>query len=554
MQNSQFLPISKQEASQRGQLEVDVVLITGDAYVDHPAFGAAIIGRILESHGYRVGIIAMPDWRNPGSIKIFGRPRLFFAVTSGNVDSMIARYTAFKRIRRDDPYAPGGKAGHKPDRALIVYCNLVKAAYKDLPIVIGGIEASMRRIAHYDFWSNRIRRSILEDSRADILVYGMGEAPVIEIASRLSAGLSLAGIPGTVSMSRELPENSKLLPSEERVFDSKKSFLEFYKLFYRNQQRLLAQPAGKRFILHNPPPDDLDSEKLDAIYALPFALKPHPFYKEPIPAFNMIRNSITSHRGCVCSCSFCSLTLHQGKKIISRSMNSILNEVEKIAGENSFNGHITDIGGPSANNYGLECSRNWKCNRESCTFPQLCPNLQFSKNGWTALLKRASQKAGVSGVTVGSGIRYDLFMRDPAHKQKLEALIANHISGQLKIAPEHTSSKILRAMRKSSLYQLDQFVKLYRKVTLKKGKPQHLLPYLMSCHPGCELKDMKSMKKEIYALFGFVPHQVQAFIPLPMTLSSVIYYTGIDPLTHEQFFVERDMNRRRKQHDVFFSK
>ncbi len=555
-----FLPVTKDEMKNRGWDEVDVVLITGDAYVDHPAFGTAVIGRMLEHKGYRVGVIAMPDWRDPSSIGIFGKPGLFFGVTSGAIDSMLSRYTAFKRYRSDDPYLPGGKnipggkAGSRPERAVIAYCNLIKKIFKDVPIVIGGIEASMRRIAHYDFWDNKVRRSIIEDSRADILVYGMGEMQIAEIAGRLSAKKELAGIPGTVIMSKHLPENTAanvaMLPAEENALNSKKSLLDLYNKFYSNQHRILSQPAGKRFLIHYPGPE-INPDNLDIVYQLPYMRRPHPSYKEPVPAFEMIKNSITSHRGCVSGCSFCSLSLHQGKKIVSRSRDSILEEAETIAGDSSFNGHISDIGGPSANMYGFSCSISRRCGRESCTYPSLCPNLVFNTKNWINILDSVSAIRRVKSVTLGSGIRYDVFMTDPDHKAALKAIIKSHISGQLKIAPENTSPRVLRAMSKNPVFELKEFINLYKQYNAKTGKKQYLIPYLMSCHPGCLYKDMEDTRMEILSLFGFVPDQVQAFIPLPMTLSSIIYYTGIDPLTHERFPVVRDMNDRRKQHKVF---
>ncbi|MCP4399608.1 MAG: YgiQ family radical SAM protein [bacterium] len=570
-----FLALSRKEIEQRGWTEVDVVLITGDAYIDHPAFGTAVIGRILEQQGCRVGIIAMPDWQDPESVTVFGKPRLFFGVTSGNVDSMLARYTAFKRYRSDDPYVPGGKAGRKPDRALLVYCNLIKAKYKNVPIVIGGVEASMRRAAHYDFWSNKVRRSILEDSRADVLVYGMGEKAIRKIAERLESplvpplhnggighesprqkggvGPRLQGIPGTVLMAKNLPEGARRLPAEEDVLAREESFVEFYRQFYRHQSQILAQSSGKRYIMHYPQVR-LDPEELDGFYALPFMRKPHPSYQEKIPAFEMIRHSITAHRGCVSGCSFCSLGLHQGKNITSRSRKSILKEVRQIANEPDFKGHITDIGGPSANMYAFDCARDWNCARESCLFPSLCSNLQINTKQWLQLLAEAEQVEGVSKVTIGSGIRYDLLLRDPEYKRLLKKFIRKHVSGQLKIAPEHSDPKVLRAMRKSPLVKLEDFVALFREFTRKAGRELFPLPYLMSCHPGSTHKEMQTMKQEISSIFGFVPHQVQAFIPLPMTLSSVIYYTGLDPLTGEHFEVVHDLNIRRKQHGIFFEK
>lgn len=546
-----FLPATKEEIQKRGWNELDVILVTGDAYVDHPAFGIAVIGRVLENRGFRVGIISMPDWRNPDSLNALGKPRLFFGVTGGAVDSLVSKYTAFKRLRSDDPYTPGKSGSDRPDRAIITYCNHIKSLYKDVPIVIGGIEASMRRIAHFDFWSTKVRRSIIEDSRADILVYGMGESQVTEIALRLSTGEGLENIPGTVALSKEIPDDAVMLPAEEDTVNNIKSFLELYRLFYRNQNKVMAQKTAKRYIIHYPPVKE-NTESLDNIFSLPFTRLPHPSYKEKIPAHEMIKNSVISHRGCFSGCSFCSLTLHQGKMIVSRSRDAIINEVKKIAETPDFKGHITDIGGPSANMYSFNCAAKWKCNRESCLFPSMCRNIRFSTSSWIDLLEDARSVKGVKKVTIGSGLRYDLFMKDPDSKPLLKKLVKSFISGQLKIAPEHTTDRVLNAMRKPPLYNLKEFVKQFRDCTARAGKKQYLLPYLMSCHPGCLLKDMKDAKRQIQSTFNFVPDQVQAFIPLPMTLSSVIYYTGTDPLTNETFPVTKDMNERRKQHNVFF--
>ncbi len=547
-----FLPTTKEEMNKQGWDELDIILITGDAYVDHPSFGIAVIGRVLESRGFKVGIISMPDWRNPASVTMFGRPRLFFGVTGGAVDSLISKYTAFKRLRSDDPYTPGNEVNDRPDRAIITYCNNINMVYKDVPIVIGGIEASMRRIAHFDFWSNKVRRSIIEDSRADILVYGMGETQIAEIAQRLSAHGGLENIPGTVVLSKEIPLDAVMLPAEEAVLNDIKSFMELYRVFYRNQHKIMVQRTAKRNIVHYPPPVN-DSRSLDKIFNLPFSYSPHPSYKETIPAYEMIKNSVISHRGCFSGCSFCSLSLHQGKGIISRSRDSILQEVKRLTAFSHFKGHITDIGGPSANMYSFECTVKWKCNRESCLFPSLCRNLKFNTASWIALMQDAQSVKGVKHVTVGSGLRYDLFMKDPDSGHLLNKLTKSFISGQLKIAPEHTSDRVLTAMRKTPLYNLNEFVKQFKDSTNRAGKKQYLLPYLMSCHPGCEYNDMKNAREKIMGTFNFLPEQVQAFIPLPMTLSSVIYYTGIDPLTNETFPVTRDINERRKQHNLFFS-
>lgn len=547
-----FLPTTKEEAKKRGWNEIDIVLVTGDAYVDHPAFGIAIIGRVLESKGFRVGIISMPDAKNPASINIFGRPRLFFGVTGGAVDSMVSKYTAFKRLRSDDPYTPGKSGSDRPDRAIITYCNHIKSKYKDVAVVIGGIEASMRRIAHYDFWSKKVRRSLIEDSRADILVYGMGELQVVDIAQRLSAGDGLEGISGTVVISKTAPDDSVMLPTEEDAVNDKNSFLDLYKIFYRNQHKTMVQRTAKRYIVHNPPPEE-SADTLDKIFDLPFSYQPHPSYKEIIPAHEMIKNSIISHRGCFSGCSFCSLTIHQGKRIISRSTTSIISEVKRMVNAPGFKGHITDIGGPSANMYSFKCAVDWKCNRESCLHPSMCKNIKFKTKSWVDLLENALSVNGVKKVTIGSGLRYDLFMKDPDSKHLLKKVVKSFISGQLKIAPEHTSGRVLRAMRKTPLYSLNEFVKQFRDCTSEVGKKQYLVPYLMSCHPGCGYKDMKDVRKEILSTFNFVPKQVQAFMPLPMTLSSVIYHTGTDPLNGDSFPVITDMNERKKQHNVFFS-
>ena len=546
--------MTKQAASARGWNELDIVLITGDAYVDHPAFGTAVIGRVLEAAGYRVGIIAMPDWKDAESIAVLGKPRLFFGVASGNVDSMLAQYTAFKKIRSDDPYAPGGKAGRKPERAVIVYCNLIKKMYKDAPIVIGGIEASMRRLPHYDYWSDKMRRSILEDSRASILVYGMGEAPILEIAERINANQSLDGIAGTVTLEKEPPANAVLLPSEEEVMAYKEAYLEATRIFYTHPHQILAQPTAQRFLIHNPPDKSITSKDLDDIFALPFEREPHPSYTETIPAFEMIRHSVISHRGCISGCSFCSLGLHQGRRIVSRSPQSVAAEVRRIAKSRGFTGHITDVGGPSANMYGFECDHNWICKRESCLFPDICIHLNATNWPWLKLLKQTSRISGVDKVTVGSGIRYDLFMKDPEHVHQLTRLLRYHVSGQLKIAPESMTPHVLDAMRKKPHFDLKTFIHLFREINLSLKKRQYLVPYFMSGHPGANVKNTEGARRQTQALFGMIPEQVQTFIPLPMTISSVIYYTGRDPLTGEQYPSVRVQSERRKLHELFTKK
>jgi uncharacterized radical SAM protein YgiQ len=541
-----FLPITKEEALKRGWKNVDIILVTGDAYIDHPSFGMAVIGRVLEKAGFSVGIIPMPNFLDPLSIEKFGKPNLFFGVTSGNIDSMLSRFTAFKKIRNDDPYVPGGKGGIKPSNAVITYCNLIKQRFKDVPIVIGGIEASMRRLLHYDFVQDKLRRSILLDSRADILVYGMGEYQVVQIAQRLAKGQSLEGIFGTVTIAKQKPDNAVELPPEEDAMANMDSLRAMYKIFYRNfSTKVITQQSGGRYIIHTPPPA-LTQKELDAYYELPYERKPHPIYKDTIPAYEMIKYSINAHRGCAGGCSFCSLTLHQGKMVVWRTPDSIKREIVTVSRRKV---HISDIGGPSANMYGFACTIGG-CNRESCVFPTVCKHLQLATDRWLGLMEDALTLPNVKKVSVGSGIRYDLFMQGNNAKKNLEFLVKHFVSGQLKIAPEHTDATVLRAMRKVSAIPLEDFVEAFNAACKRLGREYYLVPYLMSCHPGSTNSSVHRMRSDIAALFGYVPYQCQAFIPLPMTLSSIQYYTGSDPLTGEQFFVERNAVKRRKQHGI----
>lgn len=541
-----MLPLTKEEALKRGLTSIDIILVTGDAYVDHPSFGVAVIGRVLEQAGFSVGIIAMPHFLDPASIEVFGRPNLFFGVTSGNIDSMLARFTAFKKVRNDDPYIPGGRGGVKPSNAVITYCNLIKQRYKDVPIVIGGIEASMRRLVHYDFVQDKLRRSILVDSRADILVYGMGEFQVVEIARRIAGGQSLEGISGTVTIAREKPDNVVELPKEEDALESHSALIQMYKDFYKNfSSKVIAQKSGNRYIIHNPPPK-ITQQQLDAWYELPYERKPHPIYTETIPAYEMIQYSINAHRGCAGGCSFCSLTLHQGKMVVSRSEDSVKREIVTVSKRKV---HISDIGGPSANMYGLECAIGG-CNRESCVFPTVCAHLRVTTDRWLSLLDDALTLPNVKKVSVGSGIRYDLFMRGMDASKRLEHLVTHFISGQLKIAPEHTDVAVLRAMRKVSAIPLEEFVQAFNAACTRAGREYYLVPYLMTCHPASTLASVRRMRRDINTLFGYVPYQCQAFIPLPMTLSSIQYYTGSDPLTGEKFFVEKNPAMRKRQHEI----
>ncbi len=547
------IPATIEEFRQTGWKQADVIIVTGDAFVDHPAFGAAVIARVLEKRGFKVAVIDQPDVNNPLSVALYGKPRLFFGVTSGNVDSMLTRYTAFKKIRNDDPFSPDNVPRNRCDRAVIRYCNLIRQNFKDTYVVIGGIEASMRRFFHYDYWSNNVRRSILLDSKADILVYGMGENAITSIADELNEHRRPSSVNGTVEIMSEIDyaSNAILLDEEKKCIDDKKIFSENFKKIYLNGDAIIIQPADKRFLVQYPA-DVLSQEQIDAVYELPFERLPHSKYDgKKIPAFEMIKFSINSHRGCASGCAFCSIYLHQGRKIISRSENSVLKEAEKIARKSYFTGHITDVGGPSANMFGTVCINPKRCVRASCLYPDRCVYLKTDQKRWISLLGKVKSLNKIKHVTVGSGVRYDLFMRD--NPELLEDLI-DYISGQMKIAPEHTSEIVLAAMRKKPLYKLENFVRNFNDTVKRKGKKYYIIPYLMSNHPGSDAKAMRAMKADTEKIFKFQPDQVQSFIPLPMTLSSAMYYTGEDPFTGEKLFVEKDTDRKRKQHMLFFNK
>jgi uncharacterized radical SAM protein YgiQ len=546
---NRFIPATREEFDALDWGAADIIIVSGDAYVDHPAFGTAVIARVLENAGYRVAVIDQPDIDDPESVAVFGKPKLFFGVTAGNVDSLLSRYTAFHKVRNDDPFTPADVQCPRPERASIFYTNMVKRIFKDTPVVLGGVEASMRRFMHYDFKTDKLRRSIIEDSRADILVYGMGEKPVIEIARRIAGGEALGGISGTVFMEREVPVGAVVLPTEENAMENRELYTEVFKTIYLNGDKTIAQGAAKRFVVQYPPVP-FSQKELDAVYDLPFTREVHPKYKgKKIPAYEMIRDSITSHRGCASGCAFCSLALHQGRRIISRSRESLMREVKRLAASKSFHGHITDIGGPSANMYNSRCNSKTRCTRISCLYPNLCAHFEPHTSDWLDLLDEALTIPGVKHVTVGSGVRYDLFMKDnPALLKRL----VNHVSGNLKVAPEHVEEQVLHVMRKVPLYPFEKFVKEFEAAAKTAGKKYYIIPYLMSNHPGSTMNAMREMKYKLTKSLGRFPEQVQSFIPLPMTLSSVIYYTGKDPFTGETVFSEKDMSRRRKQHEIFF--
>lgn len=539
-----------------GWSRLDILLITGDAYVDHPSFGTALIGRYLESLGYRVGVLPQPDWRAPESFLAMGVPRLFVGISSGAMDSMVNRYTSLGKPRRQDHYCEGGAPGARPDRAVLAYVNRVREAMPGVPVVIGGVEASLRRVSHYDFWSNRIRKSVLLDSKATILVYGMGELAAAEIARRLEAGEDLEGIPGT-AMYRGQAEfdtsrypGALWLPDHEELEAAPGKLLDLTRLMEQQSQpwmkQVLLQRADSRILILFPPARPLASQELDKIYALPFSRKPHPRYKREIPAFTMVRDSVTVVRGCAGGCSFCSIGLHQGRVLQSRSMESVLEEVKKLAREKTFSGTITDLGGPSANMYGLGCTSGFnkgKCSRPSCLFPEICVHLWVSQEPYAELLTCARRLPGVNHVFVSSGIRHDLALRDP---EFLETLVRYHVSGQLKVAPEHASNAVLARMRKPSWSSFRAFQDRFRSLARKSGKELYLVPYLMAGFPGCTMKDMDLLETKLRES-GLRPRQVQLFLPTPMTMATAMYWSGLDPSCSEPIYVARTAQARKKQ-------
>jgi uncharacterized radical SAM protein YgiQ len=548
-----FLPTTTDEAMKRGWDELDVVFVTGDAYIDHPAFGVPLLARWLEHHGYRVGIISQPDWKDPDAFRVLGRPRLFFAVAAGAMDSMVAHYTPEKRIRRDDAYTPGNRHGARPNRATIVYTSCCRAAYKDVPVVIGGIEASLRRFAHYDYWDDKVRRSILFDSKADVLVFGMGERPLLELADRMRDGETLASITdirGTAFASAHLPAGSSLLPSCEEVQGDRLAYAKAFRLVserHTSQDSIvLAQRHGSRFLVCNPPAMPLTTAELDAVYSLPFTRLPHYSYSEPIPAWEQIKASVTTHRGCYGGCAFCAITLHQGRTIQSRSIDSITAEVEAMAKTSWFRGVISDLGGPTANMYGTGCGApdgGASCKRHSCLHPSLCQRLQVNDRAGAELLSAVRKLPAVRHVTVTSGIRYDLLARQPAYFREL---VAHHVGGLLKVAPEHCCEKVLQVMRKPAPALFEEFLVQFRDECARLGKRYGIVPYLMSGHPGTTLSDMVDL-----GLFlrrnRLRVEQVQQFTPTPGTLATAMYHAMIDPLTGGSVYIARSDREKQQQ-------
>ncbi len=549
-----FLPTTAREMRSRGWSRADIILVTGDAYVDHPSYGTAVIGRVLESAGYRVAVIAQPDWRSTAAFETLGPPRLFFGITAGNLDSMVANYTSGRHPRKTDDYSPGGKPGLRPDRASIVYANRIREAFPGVPIVLGGIEASLRRLAHYDWWDNRVRRSILLDSRATILVYGMGERQVVEIAARLDHGRELHGIRGTVLVMRDagLLDSMVSLPSFEDTEHNGDRFNEAMGLIYRNRDPFTAKPLvqrhGTRYVVQYPPPLPLSTEELDRVYDLPYSRLPHPDYERAggVRGFETVRHSLISHRGCCGECHFCSLTLHQGRIIQSRSGESILAEARLLAGRDDFRGTITDIGGPTANLYRATCAR-WAekgaCPERNCLTPTPCPALKTGNSESIGLYRELRRIPGINHVFVESGFRHDLLVGEERRGYLME-ICRHHVSGRMKVAPEHTADSVLRLMNKPPVSVYEGFTATFADIHKRIGKEQYLIPYFITAHPGARLEDTLQLALYLKKR-GIRPEQIQDYIPLPMTISTAMYHTGKHPLSGEPVYVARSFRERR---------
>ncbi len=561
-----FLPVSQKDMAARGISQLDFVYVIGDAYVDHPSFGPAIISRVLENAGFTVGIIPQPDWKDEASIRVLGQPRLGFLVSGGNMDSMVNHYTVNKKRRNQDAYSPGGKIGFRPDRATVVYCNLIRRSYKNLPIIIGGIEASLRRMAHYDYWKNKVMRSILLDSQADIISYGMGERSILQIAEALNSGMAVRDITfidGTVVKCRDLSGvyDYVMLPSFDEISADtkagKKAYGQSFMTQYENTdpftgKRLVEPYSSNEFVIQNPPQKPLTQEEMDKVYALPYARDYHPMYKNQggIPAIEEIKFSLTSNRGCFGGCSFCALTFHQGRIVQTRSVDSIVSEAEKYVEDPSFKGIISDVGGPTANFRHPSCEKQLSkgvCKNRQCLAPTPCKNLRADHREYLDLLRKLRKIPGVNKVFVRSGVRFDYVLADRDKNQTfLKELCRHHISGQLRVAPEHVCDNVLGLMGKPSSTVYKKFVETYNKVNGQTGKKQYVVPYLMSSHPGSGLKEAIALAEYIRDL-GYMPEQVQDFYPTPSTISTCIYYTGSDPRTGKSVYVPRSPQEKAMQ-------
>ena len=556
-----YLPICMEDMKKRGWTQADFVFVIGDAYVDHPSFGPAIISRLLERYGYKVCMIAQPDWKNDKSIDVFGRPRLGFLVCGGNMDSMVNHYSVSKKRRQKDAYSPGGQMGLRPDYATTVYCNLIRRTYKDVPIIIGGIEASLRRMAHYDYWSDKLKHSILVDSSADILSYGMGEHSMIEIAEALDSGIDVKDITfvrGTCYRTKDisgLPEDSIILPDYDSL---SKDRLEYARSFYTQyintdpySAKTLVEGYGNRgYVVQNPPAYPLTQMEMDDVYDLPYMNNYHPIYEElgGIPAISEIKFSLTSNRGCFGGCSFCALTFHQGRIIQTRSHESLIKEAERMTHDPDFKGYIHDVGGPTANFRHKSCAKQdtyGVCTNKQCLFPEPCRNLKVDHKDYVELLRKLEAVPGVKKVFIRSGIRFDYVMADSSD-EFLKELCEKHISGQLRVAPEHVSDNVLRMMGKPQNSVYEKFIERYKRVNAKTGKQQYVVPYLMSSHPGSTLKEAVELAEYVRDI-GYMPEQVQDFYPTPSTISTCMYYTGVDPRTMKPVYVPHNPHEKAMQ-------
>ncbi len=555
-----FLPVCREEMEERGIAKFDFVYVIGDAYVDHPSFGHAIISRLLEAHGYTVGIISQPDWRDKKSIEIYGEPRLAFLITGGNMDSMVNHYSVSKRPREKDAFTPGGVMGRRPDYATVVYGNLIRQSYKKTPILIGGVEASLRRLGHYDYWSNKVKRSILLDSGADILMYGMGERSILALAEALDSQIAVEDITfvdGTVYKTRKKEDiyDAVFLPEFETIRQEKESYARSFYTQYCNTdpfsgKRLVEEYPNQVYVVQNPPSKPLTRQELDDVYQLPYQRACHPSYEAlgGVEAISEVKFSLSSSRGCFGGCSFCALTFHQGRILQSRSQESLLREAEILAKETDFKGYIHDVGGPTANFRFPACEKQLQegvCPKKQCLFPEPCKNLKADHRDYLSLLRKLRSLPGVKKVFIRSGIRFDYLLAD-SDRTFLKELCEYHVSGQLKVAPEHISDKVLKCMGKPKVAVYHQFAREYRAMNQKLGKKQYLVPYLMSSHPGSTLKEAVELAEFLREL-GYMPQQVQDFYPTPSTISTCMYYTGLDPRTMQPVYVARNPHEKAMQ-------
>jgi len=565
-----FLPTTREDLDRLGWDGLDVILVTGDSYIDSPFIGTAVIGKVLRSAGYRVGVIAQPDFHSDEDITRMGEPRLFWGVTGGSIDSMVANYTSLKKKRKSDDYTPGGSNNRRPDRAVIVYANLLRSYFKKTkPIVLGGIEASLRRIAHYDFWSDSVRSSILFDAKADYLLYGMAEKAVVQLADMLRDSADPRDIRGLCYIASAHDSEQKrldylALPPYETVAEDKRSFVDMFNTFYQNNDALTAkglyQKHNTRYLIHNPPALPLTQDELDGVYALNYDRAQHPFYERlgKVKALETIKFAIPTHRGCYGECNFCAITVHEGRTVQWRSVESVLAETRQLMKYSDFKGYIVDLGGPTANMYGFECGKKLRqgaCPDKRCLYPVVCPSLRADHRHHLELLRKIRRIKGIKKVFVASGMRYDLLLSDRVYgKDYLREVVEHHVSGQMKVAPEHTEKHVLSKMGKPGAASLVEFKHSFDRMTREAGKKQFLTYYLIAAHPGCTDEDMKSLKRFASRTLKINPEQVQIFLPVPSTYSALMYYTGLDPFTGKPLFVERDLVKKEQQKNIVVEK